>query len=384
MTERARLTDTLALAARPREREYAVHDAALQGFMLRVQPNGARSWVFRFRRDGKPRRVTLGKPGAVKADQARAAALAFLAREKGGGQSLPLPCSGPTLARFAAEYVERRAPSWKPSTVEATNCYLNSAILPALGHLRVGSMVRADIARFFHEYGRRKPGGANRSHDILRNMFDCAIAWGHRPEAAGNPCKGIVRYRRPPRGRLLGADDLAKLGAVLRQHETENPVCVAAVRLLLLTGCRPGEIRRLRWCEVKADRLTLIDAKTGPRHVLLGEAARELLDCLADKATEEWVLPSSRRNGPLTKNELYWFWTKTRDAAGVVADARLHDLRHAHASHAVMNGESLHVAGRLLGHRRASTTNRYVHLDDATLSQAAERVAGAITRRLRG
>ena len=48
-------------------------------------------------------------------------------------------------------------------------------------------------------------GGANLSHDILRNMFDCAIAWGHRPEAAGNPCTGIVRYRRPPRGRLLGA-----------------------------------------------------------------------------------------------------------------------------------------------------------------------------------
>ncbi len=65
MTERARLTDALALAARPREREYAVHDTALQGFMLRVQPSGARSWVFRFRRGGKVRRVTLGKPGAV-------------------------------------------------------------------------------------------------------------------------------------------------------------------------------------------------------------------------------------------------------------------------------------------------------------------------------
>ena len=89
MTERARLTDALALAARPREREYAVHDIALQGFMLRVQPNGARSWVFRFRRDGKPRRVTLSKPEAVKADQARAAALAFLAREKGGGSPVP-------------------------------------------------------------------------------------------------------------------------------------------------------------------------------------------------------------------------------------------------------------------------------------------------------
>ena len=43
-----------------------------------------------------------------------------------------------------------------------------------------------------------------------------------------------------------------------------------------------------------------------------------------------------------------------------------------------MNGESLHVAERLLGHRRASTTNRYVHLDEATLSEAAERVAATI------
>ena len=215
-------------------------------------------------------------------------------------------------------------------------------------------------------------------------MFDCAIAWGHRSEAAGNPCTGIVRYRRPPRGRRLGADDLVKLGAVLRQREGQNPVCVAAVRLLLLTGCRPGEIRRLRWCEVKPDRLALIDAKTGPRHVLLGEAARELLDGLAESASGEWVFPGSKGNGPLRTNDLWSFWIKAREASGIVADARLHDLRHAHASHAVMNGESLHVAGRLLGHRRASTTNRYVHLDDVTLSEAAERVAVAIQRMLMG
>ena len=155
------------------------------------------------------------------------------------------------------------------------------------------------------------------------------------------------------------------------------------MRLLLLTGCRPGEIRCLRWSEVKADRLTLSDSKTGPRHVLLGEAARELLAGLAETATGEWVFPGENGDEPLDKNDLWKFWTTTRDAAGIVADARLHDLRHAHASHAVMNGESLHVAGRLLGHRRASTTNRYVHLDDATLGEAAERVALAVQRKLR-
>ena len=215
-------------------------------------------------------------------------------------------------------------------------------------------------------------------------MFDCAIAWGHRPEAPGNPCTGIARYRRPPRGRLLGADDLTKLGTTLRGLEGECPLRVAAVRLILLTGCRPGEIRRLRWCEVKADRLALSDAKTGPMHVLLGDTARELRNGLAGTASGEWVFPGESGDGPLTKNALYWFWTKARDMAGIVVDARLHDLRHSHASHAVMNGESLHIAGRLLGHRRASTTNHYVHLDDATLSEAAVRVTVAIQGKLGG
>ena len=51
---------------------------------------------------------------------------------------------------------------------------------------------RSWVFRFFHEYGRRKPGGANRCHEILRNMFDCAIVWGHRPEDAGSPCFGTL------------------------------------------------------------------------------------------------------------------------------------------------------------------------------------------------
>ena len=324
MTERARLTDMLALATQPREREYAIHDIALQGCCASSRtvhaPERSASSATASRRGGS----RWASPTQLKAEQARAA---------------------------------------------------------ALGHLRVGSVARADVARFFHEYGRRRPGGANRCHEILRNLFDCAVGWGNRSEVAGNPCKGIVPYRRRPRARLLGADDLAKLGVVLRRLEGKWLLRVAAVRLILLTGCRPSEIRGLRWCEVRPDRLALIDAKTGPRYVLLGEAARKLLKGLADRASGERVFPGETGDGSLTKGSLYWFWIKARDMAGIVADVRLRDLRHAHASHAVMKGESLHVAGRLLGHRRASTTNRY--LDDATLSQASERIATAIERKLR-
>lgn len=157
---------------------------------------------------------------------------------------------------------------------------------------------------------------------------------------------------------------------------------VAAVPLIPMMGFRPNEMRRPRWREVKPDRLALIGAKTGLSHVLLGEAARKLLDGLADSASGEWIFPGANGDGRLTDGAQYEFWTKARDLAGIVANARLHDLRHSHASHSVMNGDNLHVAGRLLGHRRASTTNSYVHLDDATLHAAAERVAGAIEHKL--
>ncbi len=143
-----------------------------------------------------------------------------------------------------------------------------------------------------------------------------------------------------------------------------------------------GEIRRLRWCEVKPGRLALIDAKPGPRHVLLAETARILLACLAGTVSGEWVFPGRGVDEQLGKNVVYHFTTTTRDAAGIVADARLHYPRHAHASHAVLNGESLHVAEQLLHHRRASMTNRDVHLEDKTLREIAEHVATAMKRRL--
>ena len=54
--------------------------------------------------------------------------------------------------------------------------YLNSAILPAIGHLRVGAVVRADIACFFHEYGRRKPGRFSERTAVMIYCATCSTA----------------------------------------------------------------------------------------------------------------------------------------------------------------------------------------------------------------
>ena len=139
-----------------------------------------------------------------------------------------------------------------------------------------------------------------------------------------------------------------------------RPLCMSGPAIQLrMTGREAPRPRSMRWCDVRRDRLVLTESKTGPRHVLLGEAALELLSRLSKTDSSEWVFPGATPGQPLGEATLYLFWRRVRDESSIVADARLHDLRHSHASHAIMNGESLHMAGRLLGHRRAATTNRY-------------------------
>ena len=104
-----------------------------------------------------------------------------------------------------------------------------------------------------------------------------------------------------------------------------------------------------------------------------------MLQGLSREDGNPWVITSPKPGEALS--DVYDQLHRIRCRAGI-KDVRLHDLRHSHASHAIINDGSLHMAGRLLGHRRATTTNRYVHLDDSILSEVAERVAGVVEKNL--
>ncbi len=95
-----------------------------------------------------------------------------------------------------------------------------------------------------------------------------AEARGLRPEI-GNPCKGIRRYRQKRCERFLSPEEYRRLGMVLDRHEDRQPFRVAALRLLLLTGCRKSEIVTLEWRFYRDGRLYLADSKTGRRTVWL-------------------------------------------------------------------------------------------------------------------
>ena len=187
------------------------------------------------------------------------------------------------------------------------------------------------------------------------------------------------RNRRAPRGCMLTSAQLRSLGRVLNNPPKQIRDAAEAILLILLTGCRSGEILNLQWCDVKADRLALQEAKTGPRSVLLTDRALGLLAKRhADRArSSPWVFPS-KRDPQRPRVALDCQWYALRAAAHLPDDIRIHDLRHTYASHAVMSGESLATTGKLLGHRRAASTERYAHLDAGHLERAADKMSNAI------
>lgn len=177
-------------------------------------------------------------------------------------------------------------------------------------------------------------------------------------------------------------EEFQRLGVALERLSLIRPDQVAAVRLLMLTGCRHGEILGLRWQDVHPGHLDLGDSKTGPRRVFLGEPATVLLSKRQERrqASSPFVFP--RRDDPSRPHpSLKSFWLLLRSHAELPPTLRLHDLRHSYASLAVMNGETLIMTGKLLGHRHASSTQRYAHLSDEYLLAAAERIAAAILER---
>ena len=111
------------------------------------------------------------------------------------------------------------------------------------------------------------PGVANRCLALLSKMFNLAERWGWRPEGS-NPCRHVDKYRENRRERFLSEAELARLGDVLTDAErngSESPYVVAAIRLLVFTGARLGEILGLKWEHVDLERAMLLlhDSKTG-------------------------------------------------------------------------------------------------------------------------
>ena len=200
-----------------------------------------------------------------------------------------------------------------------------------------------------------------------------------RPDGI-NPCWKVKRYKEVKRERYLTPDELARLGKVLREAngELEAATCI---RLLLLTGCRLGEIQTLKWdyVDFRAGVLRLPDSKTGAKVVPVGKAALNVLANIPRIEGNPYVITGKVEGQYLT--DIQKPWRRLRARAGLDT-LRIHDLRHSFASDALQLGADLTMIGRLLGHTQVQTTARYAHLKTGFVQQTADTIAEVISSAL--
>ena len=368
------LTDARVKALRPQKNAYDVRDAKLRGFGVRILPTGKKRFFVQSQRRGERIWKIIGDAGNTGIAEARAHATETLAAIRKGESAPARPEE--TLFEAVAETVfDRYARVWKAGTLNVNRCYLRNQLLPYFAGRGIADIDGRDVRTWFASL-RATPVAADRSMPVLSVIMREAEEMGLRPEDS-NPCRGIRRYRRKGRERFLSDEEIRRLSARLRAHEAHWPQQVAAIRLLLLTGCRRSEILTLRWSDYREGHLFLRDGKTGPRTVWLSRPARDILDRL--RRGSSWVFPAPSADGPRNKFWLDKFWRRVRAEAGL-GDVRLHDLRHTHASFALRRGETVLAIARLLGHRNPQTTLKYTHSADAMVHEAAEIVSAVLER----
>ncbi len=360
-------------------------DRDLPGFGLRVHPSGRKVYIVQTRERGKPaKRVTVGRHGVITAEEARQRAALIVARIKAGEDPVaePLtakPAGGPTVGELAERWLEEHVGTrCKPSTAETYRLTVAKHIVPALGKRPALAIEHSHVTELHHGL-RHIPFMANRVVDTLSRIYNAAEDRGSIPEAS-NPCRLVVKFRERARDRFLTEGEFRRLGQVLDEAETRKGVsvhAVAAIRLLLLTGCRKGEILNLRWSEVdlEASELRLADTKTGPRTISLSPEAAGVLAAIPRVDGNPFVIPG-RIKGKAMRN-LNDPWEIVCERAGL-EDLRIHDARHSYASRALALGESLPMIGRLLGHTQVETTARYAHLAEDSLRDSAVRISDSI------
>ena len=382
---RKRTISGRAVEALKTARDTIFWDRELPGFGVRVHPSGRKVYVVQKRAPRRTAtRVTLGVHGVLTAQEARRRAALVIARIMAGEDPVAEPLAvklaeGPTVAEIAERYLEEHvAVRCKPKTEAKYRLVVRKHILPALGKRPALGVGHREVTELHHALS-AKPVMANHVVALLSYIYNAAEDRGQLPEGS-NPCRLVVKFRERRRERYLTVEEYRRLGRVLYEAETRKGVsayAVAAIRLLLLTGCRKGEILNLRWDQVdlEAGELNLPETKTGPRTIVLSPEAAWVLRRIPRLADNPHVIPGKIRGRPM--RNLNDPWEIVCERAGLT-DLRIHDIRHAYASRALALGESLPMIGRLIGHSEVETTARYAHLARDAVWESADRIAESI------
>lgn len=287
-----------------------------------------------------------------------------------------------TLNDAVQRYRDERLPELSPGAQETYDAHLRYWC-GKLGHLKLSELHPDRIAACRDELrtSGRKPSSCNRYLAALAAVLTRAVKHWHWLQS--NPVAQVAKLaENNARKRFLTEPELARLLTACRESASTDLLPV--VLLAIGTGCRRGEILRLRWRDVDlaAGLFTLTETKNGDSRTLPIPAAvlpmlRER-KAAADRAAvvplqdDRFLFPS--RVSARQPADIRTSWQNAVKAAGL-GDFHFHDLRHSAASFLAMEGASLREIGEVLGHRCTQTTRRYAHLAESHTHQVVRGMA---------
>ena len=401
---------------KPGERAAYIYDGKESGFGLRLNATQTAIFILNYRnREGKSKQYKIGPYPRWSADAARAEAKRLNAEIDGGADPQQEKVNAKkikvaedaaekkaalTLVDLAKDYMTNHAEVHKrPHTVYDDRGMLRSVILPKLGTMPLTEITQQHIESL-HNSLRATPYRANRVRALLSSIFNRAIkplGW-----LTVNPVLGVPKYfggKEPLREVWLAKEQVGALKEALEKYSAQDSA--DAIRLLLLTGARPGETLSAQWQAFDLKKGTWLKPNCATKqkkneHVPLNPIALGLLkDMHARKGGSLYLFPGYANRLGQSRTSLKWAWMAVSKTAGLATEIkvqgkrkkllprwkpqfRLYDLRHTFASSGVSNGESLYSVGKLLGHSRPQTTERYAHLQDAALRKTSENAAANI------
>ena len=346
--EQMRITQRSVATLVPKRYPFVEWDDDTKGFGVKVAPTGTKTFIVKYRIGRTQKKKTLGRVNILKTEEARGMARRLIAAASEGIDAVEeerTEREAPLVEDLAIRFLRDYAPfHLKPSTAADYERSIRLFIVPRLGKHRVDILNRQEIANF-HLKMAKTPYQANRVLGTLSIMLTQAEIWGMRPEGV-NPCLRVKRFKEHKRERFLSSEELSRLARALNEEAKTKPIPAAAFRLLILTGCRMGEIQKLKWEHVDFEReeLWLPDTKTGDRTVYLSAPAIGVLRSIPKLPDNPYVITGTIEGNYLT--DLQRPWRRIRKAAGL-EDVRIHDLRHTYAANAAASGLSLPMIGKL-------------------------------------
>jgi integrase len=354
-----------------------------RGLGVRVTPNGVKTFIFKYRFDGKVRWMTLGTyPELTLADAHEAHAEAWKVLRQGinpGAKAInerKEERDAPTVAALTDEYLEKWAKPRKRSWREDARI-LQKDVLPAWGHRKAKDITRRNVIGLLDDIVDRGAGiMANRTLATIRKMFNFAVS---RDIITVSPCLAV--HSPAPerqRDRVLTVDEIRALWHALEGAKMMSEGTKLALKLQLVTGQRKAEIVSAAWDEIDlSDRWWTIPpekAKNKMTHrVPLSPLALELLQAAKNiTGNSPWIFPSPQTDRHITPEAIdHAVRRPGLEALGFSFVP--HDLRRSAASHMTSMGISRLVVSKILNHVERGVTAVYDrHSYDKEKRQALE------------